>query len=228
MPKLSLALLLIILGSSAYAEPASIASWHQQALVILVDPNIAYVLLLIAIYGLLFEFMNPGLILPGVAGVIALFLTLYIFQILPINYVGLSLLLLGLAFIIAELFVISYGILGIGGALAFIAGSFLLFNTPGPGNGVAWQLIVLMGILTLSFFLLVAWLAVKSQRKKVVTGKEAIVGSTGVILEYHSQENMVVRIMGEIWQAHSTQSLKVGQKIRVIGMKGLILKIEAL
>ncbi len=199
--------------------------WRYQFLSIITDPSVAYILLLIGIYGLFFEFYNPGLVLPGVAGAICLLLALYAFQLLPINYTGFALLLLGLAFMITEVFISSFGILGIGGIIAFIVGSIFLLDTKAPGFTIAWQLILLMSVLSAVFFLVIIQLAVRSMRKKVVSGREALIGSEGVVLEY-TEQYCSVRIQGEIWRAESEIPLHPGQKIRVKDVLDLILKVE--
>lgn len=200
--------------------------WRFQFLSIITDPTIAYILLLIGIYGLFFEFSNPGFVLPGIAGTISLLLALYAFQLLPINYAGFALLLLGIALMVAEAFVASFGALGIGGVIAFVIGSVLLLDTNVPGFGVAWQVILIMTLFSAAFFLIICNLAIGSFRKKVVTGREALVGAEGTVIEV-SADRLVVRIQGEIWKAHSDKALEVGQKICVVKVSELLLIVEA-
>ena len=199
--------------------------WRFQFLSILTDPSVAYILLLIGIYGLFFEFANPGFVLPGVAGAISLLLALYAFQLLPVNYIGFALLLLGIAFLIIEAMIFSFGILGIGGIIAFAAGSILLLDTGTPGFNIAWWLILLMSLISAGFFLAIASLAVRSQRKKIVSGREALIGMEGEVLKYMDQQ-LMVRIQGEIWQAQAGKILHPGQKIRVLKVTGLLLTVE--
>ncbi len=201
------------------------SDWRFRFLSIITDPSVAYILLLIGIYGLFFEFANPGFVLPGVAGVISLLLALYAFQLLPINYVGFALLLLGIAFMIIEAFISSFGILGIGGVIAFAAGSILLLDTGTPGFSIAWWLILFMSLISIGFFLLIASLAIRSQKKKIVSGREALIGMEGEVLEYMDKQ-LMVRIQGEIWQAHADKVLHPGQRIRITKVSGLLLTVE--
>lgn len=199
--------------------------WRFRFLNVITDPNIAYILLLIGVYGLILEFLHPGVILPGVAGIISLLIALYAFHLLPINYVGLGLILCGIGFLVAEAFVTSYGVLGIGGVIAFIVGSVLLLDTKVPGYTIAFPLIISVGIITSGFILFIVNLALRARARPVVSGREEIIGSTGEVVDY-SKDIYRVRIKGEIWQAKSEDKLKVGQKIRVTEINGLLLKIE--
>ncbi len=220
--------------------------WRFDLLSIITDPTIAYILLLIGIYGLFFEFSNPGLILPGIAGAIGLLLALYAFQLLPINYAGFALMLIGIFCMIAEVYISSFGALGIGGIIAFVIGSFLLLDTETPGFTIAWQVIIIMAIVSILFFLLVIRLAISAMRRKIVTGHEALQGAIGEVLgyshdaidtleEFSKTKILLVRIQGEIWKANLAEplassnkkiELQPGQKIRVVEVKGLILSVE--
>lgn len=201
--------------------------WRYQFLSMITDPNIAYILLLIGIYGLFFELSNPGLILPGIAGAIALVISLYAFQLLPVNYAGFALLLLGMLFIILEAFVSSFGALGIGGLIAFTVGSIFLLDTEAPGYGISWSVIITMTLLTASFLFVIANLAIGSFKRKVVTGYEGLIGKTGYVLEIN-HNTLLVKVGGEIWQATSDHPLKPGQKISVKAVNGLQLTVEPL
>lgn len=201
--------------------------WRYQFLSFLTNPNIAYILMLVAIYGLFFELSNPGLILPGVAGIIALFLVLYAFQLMPINYVGLSLVLIGIGFMVLEVLISSFGMIGFGGVIAFIIGSVMLFEDNESGYHLTWPLILIMSIISISFFFMLLSLAVKSHKKAVVTGREGLIGSKGVVLNVMN-EQVVVRVLGEIWEARSSQMLDRGQKVIVTRVNGLTLWVEPL
>lgn len=200
-------------------------NWRTEFLSIITNPSVAYILLLIGIYGLFFEFATPGMILPGIVGVICLLLAFYAFQLLPISYVGLTLLLVGIVFMVAEVFITSFGILGIGGIIAFIVGSIMLFDTNVPGFGIAWPLIVSMGVITFGFFFLVLMLAFRSARKPIVSGREALIGSVGEVLEYYP-DYVIVSIHGEIWNAQCEEKLTIGQKVRVAKISNLVLTIK--
>ncbi len=199
--------------------------WRNQFLSFITNPNIAYILMMIAIYGLFFELSNPGLVLPGVAGIIALLLVLYAFQLMPINYTGLTLILIGIAFMVFEIYVSSFGALGVGGVIAFIIGSIMLFDMQDPNFQITFTLIMSMSLVTAAFFFMVATLAIRSHKKAVVTGAEGLIGSEGMVINTMN-EQVIVRVLGEIWEARSNVMLKEGQKIKVIGTQGLILFVE--
>lgn len=196
--------------------------WRYDFLSFLTNPNIAYILMLIAMYGLFFELANPGAILPGVVGIIALLLVLYAFQLLPINYAGLALVVIGVFFMLFEIYVSSFGIIGIGGIIAFIIGSIMLFDVHDPNFRVTWQLILIMSMVTAIFFLMVLGLAIRSHKKAIVTGAEGLMGYEGEVLSIMN-EQIVVRVAGEIWNAKSSAPLKIGDKIKVKQVTGLTL-----
>jgi membrane-bound serine protease (ClpP class) len=203
--------------------------WRTQFLSIITDPNIAYILFLIGIYGLIFEFLNPGFILPGVVGLISLLIALYAFQLLPINYVGLALILLGIVFIIAEAFVPSLGALGIGGIISFIVGSIMLVESHQPGFTLFIPLILAIAIVTAGVIILIVQLALRARRRPVVTGKEELIGSTGrIVILKDDVEHPRIRIKGELWQVRSDVPVKEHQQVKVIGIDGLILIVTPL
>jgi membrane-bound serine protease (ClpP class) len=198
--------------------------WQSRLLSIVSNPNLAYILMLVGIYGLIYEFANPGSILPGTAGAICLLLALYAFQVLPINYAGVGLILLGLALMVAEAFVPSFGALGIGGMIAFVIGSLILVDTEQPGFGISLPLIA--GVAVSSAFLLffVAGMALKSHRRPVVSGREEMLASSAVVVDDFTGEGEV-RVHGEIWRARSDLPLRKDQRVRVAGRQGLILDV---
>lgn len=198
--------------------------WRYQFLAFLTNPNMIYLLMLLAIYGLFFELSNPGLILPGVAGVIALLLLFYALQLAPINYIGLALVLLGITFMIAEVFIGSFGIIGIGGVVAFIIGSIMLFDVNNPSYRIAFSLILTMSAITLAFFFIVLNLAFKSHKKIIVSGQEGLIGAEGVVLSINNNL-VVVRVLGEMWNAKSDVELQIGQRIKVTNVRGLVLTV---
>src|SRR6185295_4789389 len=157
--------------------------WRSRLLSVITDPNIAYILMLLGIYGLFFELWNPGYVLPGVVGGISLLLALYAFQVLPISYAGLGLVLLGISFMVAEAFLPSFGALGVGGVVAFVIGSIILFDTDVEGYDVAWQLVATVALLSAAFFFGVVTLAMKARRRVVVSGAEEMLGAIGEALE---------------------------------------------
>ncbi len=199
--------------------------WRTRLLSVITDPNIAYLLMLLGVYGLIFELANPGLILPGVLGAIFLILALYAFQLLPVNYAGLALVLFGLLFMIAEAFVPSAGILGVGGVAAFVIGSLILFDTAVGDVKVALPLIATITLLTLGFFFGVFGAALKARTRPVVTGREELLRGIGVALEDFEGMGRI-RIHGENWSARSPVAVRRGQKVRVTGLEGLTLEVR--
>lgn len=201
--------------------------WRNRLLAVIADPNVAYILMLLGIYGLFFELWNPGYVLPGVIGGICLLLALYAFQVLPISYAGLALILLGIAFMVGEAFMPSFGALGIGGFVAFVVGSIILFDTEVGDFGVAWPLIAGVAVASAAFFFGVVYLALKARKRAVVSGHEEMVGAVGEALEDFAVTGRV-RVHSEEWQARTVSPLKQGQKIRVAGREGLVLMVEPL
>ncbi len=198
--------------------------WRQKILSVLTNPAVAYILLLIGIYGLLLEGYNPGAILPGVVGGICLLLALYAFQVLPINYAGLGLIALGIILIVAETLVPSLGILGIGGVIAFVMGSIMLLDTDVPGYEIPVAIIAAIATAAGLIVLLTVTLLLRSRRKRVVTGQEAMVGEDVVAIEDFEGEGWV-RAHGETWRAQSSAPVKQGQRLRVTEMHGLLLTV---
>jgi len=199
--------------------------WRFKLLAFIGDPNIAYILMLVGIYGLIFEFANPGMVLPGVAGAIALVLALFAFQVMPINYAGVGLIILGIGFMIGEAVMPTYGSLGIGGLIAFVIGSVILIDTDLPGYGISPVLIGVFTLASAAFFFFAIGMALKARRRPVVSGREELIGSTGIVLEDFSGTGRI-RIHGEIWSAHCGEPLHAGQAVRVAALKGLVLWVE--
>ncbi len=201
--------------------------WRNRLLSVITDPNIAYILMLIGIYGLILEFYNPGSIVPGTVGAISLLLALYAFQLLPINYAGMALILLGVGLMIGEALQPSFGMLGIGGVVAFIFGSIILMDTEAPGYGIDLSVILTFAALSVAMFVMMVGMALKARRRKVVTGMEQLIGSEARVLE-DFEGNGRVRLHGEIWQAHCPVPVHKGQTVRVTDHKGLTLEVEPL
>ena len=199
--------------------------WKTRFLSIVTNPSIAYIFLLIAIYGIFFELMNPGAIIPGVIGLISGVIALYSLNMIPFNYAGLLLIVLGISFMIGEVFISGFGILGIGGVIAFAFGSLLLFDAQTLGSAVSIPLIIAFSLVSLAFFILVMRLFIKSRSAEVVTGSEEMVGSIAEVVESH-ENGYLVHCHGETWSATSQEKLIVGQKVQVMELSGLILKIK--
>lgn len=201
--------------------------WRSRLLSVITNPNIAYILMLIGIYGLIFELANPGAIVPGTIGAISLLLALYSFQLLPINYAGMALILLGVALMVAEAFEPSFGVLGIGGLIAFVIGSIILIDTEAPGFAIDMSVIFVFAFTSMLIFIFVIGMAIKARRRPVVSGMEEIVGGTAIVLDDFDNRG-IVSMHGEKWQAFSKQPLHKDQPVKVTDIRGLVLQVEPL
>lgn len=199
--------------------------WRTQLLAVITNPTVAYGLMLIGLYGLLFEGYNPGAIIPGVVGAISLLLALFAFQILPVNYAGLALMLLGLILMIAEFLVPSFGALGIGGIVAFVIGSVILIDTDVPGFAVSMPLIAAIATTGGAALLGIIWFAMKSRVRPVVSGAEEMTHMTASALEDFETDGGVW-VHGERWQARTSEPVTKGQPLRVTRVDGLLLYVE--
>jgi membrane-bound serine protease (ClpP class) len=199
--------------------------WRSRALAVIADPSIAYLLMLGGIFGMFFEFSNPGFVLPGVVGAISLLLALFAFQMLPVNYAGLGLIILGLAFMTGEVFMPSF-VLGIGGIIAFVIGSVMLIDTDILGYGIPWAVIVPVAFASALFIFFVAGMALKARHRPVVSGSEELIGSLGEVLEDFDGKDGWARVHGETWRIRCRQPLGRGQKIRVVRRDDLIFDVE--
>lgn len=198
-----------------------------QFLEVITDPTVAYLLLLLGIFGLMFEGYNPGGVLPGVVGAIALLLALYAFHVLPVNFTGLALIVLGVILFVAETFVHAYGTLSIGGLAAFVFGSIILMNTDVPGFQVSRGLIAGISVAAALIIAGTLWLTLQTHRRPVVSGAEQLLSSTGLALEdFEPGSSGNVRVHSEIWSARSDQPVHAGDRIKVVRREGLKLFIE--
>jgi membrane-bound serine protease (ClpP class) len=199
--------------------------WRNQMLAALTNPNLALILMMIGFYGLLFEFMNPGALYPGTIGAIALLLGLYSLSALPINYAGIALMVLGLALIVAEALSPSFGILGIGGTIALVLGATILIDTDMPAFDVSWPLIAGVAAAGLLFAMLAGRAAYAARGHPKETGREGMMHQTGQVLDWRDGAGHVWT-MGERWQAVSTSPLVVGQRVHIVSIQGLTLRVE--
>lgn len=197
--------------------------WRVELLAAITDPSIALLLMTIGLYGLIFEFTNPGVGVAGVLGGICLLLGLYALQLLPVNYAGLALILLGIGFMVAEAFVGSFGVLGIGGIAAFVAGALILIDTELPGFGIPIALIATVAVTSALLIVAIVSLALKSQRRAVFGGPEGLIGSVAEIVD-----DGWAHVHGENWRVTSNAPLRPAQKVRVVGRKGLVLEVAPL
>jgi membrane-bound serine protease (ClpP class) len=199
--------------------------WRTNLLSLITNPNVAYLLMLIGIYGLLLEGYNPGAVLPGVVGAISLLLALFAFQVLSVNYAGLALIALGVILIVAESFVPAFGTLGLGGIVAFVIGSVLLLDREVPGFSIAWQLIAAMGLAGALVLLAIVSFAVRARRRPVVSGVEGLTRETAEAVEDFERHGLV-RVHGELWSAVSSAPVRAGQLLRVRSVDGLVIQVE--
>jgi membrane-bound serine protease (ClpP class) len=197
----------------------------HRVLNILADPNIAYILMLAGLLGLYLELSHPGAIFPGLTGGICLVLALTAFQVLPINSTGVLLLLLGIALLVAELFVPSFGVLGVGGIISFVLGSLFLFDAPAEELAVDRSLIVTAALCVSAFMLFIGTLAVRTWRQRPASGQEGMLGEIGEVRERIAPRGKVW-IHGEYWTAESDEELEVGQKVRVTSVNHMVLRVR--
>ena len=199
--------------------------WRTQILAVITNPSVAYLLVLVGIYALIFEFANPGLILPGVAGAICVVLALYAFHLLPVNYAGLGLIVLGIAFMIAEAFVPSFGSLGIGGLIAFVLGSLFLFDSDVPQFNIPYGLIAGISVASAALLCIALGMAIRGRRRPVVSGREEMIGAIGVAHDDFQAEGWM-HVHGELWRCRSARPVARGERLRVRAIEGLTLIAE--
>jgi membrane-bound serine protease (ClpP class) len=228
----------VTLGTASAPVVTLEADWRSHFLAVITDPNVALILLMIGMYGLFFEFANPGFLLPGVVGAISLLLGLFAMQMMPINYVGLGLIFLGIAFLIGEAFLPTFGSLGFGGVVAFVIGALMLIDTDVPGYGIPLPMIAAVVVFSVLFVLGVSRLALRARRRPVVTGSEALIGSVGVVLDGGLLPETAAadpaaggalagwaRVHGERWRVSSMAPVAAGHAVRVTARRGLTLTV---
>ena len=182
------------------------------------------ILMLLGVYGLIFELGNPGLVFPGVAGAVSLLLGLYALHLLPVSYAGLALIVLGIAFMIGEVFMPSYGSLGIGGIVSFVVGAMMLIDTDIPGFGIPWTLIGVLAIVTAAFVIVVVRMAVRARERPIVSGVASLVGADGEMLD-DATDSGWANIRGETWQVKTAARVVRGQKVRVVAVDGVLPRV---
>jgi len=199
--------------------------FRYKLLGIISNPNIAYILMILGFYGLYFELSNPGAIFPGVAGAICLILAFYALQTLPINYAGLMLIILGIALFIAEAFITSHGVLGIGGTIAMLLGSVMLIDSSSPALQISWAVIIPAVALSALLFIITVSVAVKVYREKADTGKEGLIGMQALAKTDILADGQVF-MRGEYWSAWSDEPISKGDQVTIISVEGLKLKVK--
>ena len=211
-----------VAGAAAMAVERN---WKERLLAVIADPNIALILMMVGIYGLLFEFYSPGMAAPGVLGGICLLLGLYGLALLPLNFVGVALLLLGLALMVAEAFLPSFGVLGIGGIAAFVAGALMLVDADVPQLTVSWALVVPLAVASALVIAGIGTFAYRAHRRRPASGEEAMIGAEARALEDIEREGWVW-VFGERWRARTSAPLARGQRVTIVGRDGLTLLVQ--
>lgn len=212
-------------GLRTEAQPPD---WRHRLLGVIANPSLAFILLMVGVYGLMFEFSSPGFGIPGTVGAIALLLALFALQLLPVNYAALALILLGFALLAAELVVPAFGVLGVGGLVAFLAGGLLLFDRDVPGMGVPLPLLVGMSLAAAAAVLAGGGMALRARRRPQTTGAAHMLGALGVVMDVRDGEAWA-EVHGERWRVELDGAglpLAVGQRVRVTGQAGLVLAVQ--
>jgi len=197
--------------------------WRTRLLSAITNPSVAYILVLLGLYAIVFEFTNPGLILPGVAGSICVLVAMYAFHLLPVNYAGIALILLGIGFMVAEAFLPSFGSLGVGGVIAFAVGSVILIDTDLPEFEIPYALIAGLTAASAAFLIFVVGMLLRVRQRPVVSGREELVGAVGEALEDLQGEGWA-RVHGERWRVRCAAPLRRGARLRVTAIDGLVLE----
>jgi membrane-bound serine protease (ClpP class) len=198
--------------------------WRTELLAVITNPNVAFILMLVGIYGLVFEFANPGAVAPGLVGAISLIVALFALNLLPINYAGAGLVLLGIGLMLAEAHIGSFGVVGLGGIAAFVIGAIIMFPSGAPGFGLALPVLAVATAVSAGLLLLVLAMLLRSRKRPIVTGKEALLGAEGEAVAWEGEEGRV-RVRGEIWRARSSGALDAGARVKVIDRDGLVLVV---
>ncbi|TFZ07981.1 NfeD family protein [Ramlibacter humi] len=201
--------------------------WRSRLLSVITNPSLALLLMMAGVYGLAFEFSSPGLVAPGVIGAICLVLALFSLHMLPVNYAGLALILLGIAFLVAEAYLPTFGVVGFGGIVAFAFGCVMLIDSDSPGYGIPLPFIAVLTAASAAFLLIVGGLAVRTRRRPVVTGPQTLVGAGGELVEYAGGTGWAV-VQGEHWRVRGPDQLHAGDRVRVHGLHDGVLEIVPL
>lgn len=201
-------------------------NFKERLLLLLTNPNIAYILLLLGIYGLFFELQNPGTIFPGVVGGICIILGFYALHLLPVNYAGVALIALSAILFILEIYITSGGLLTIGGIISLVLGSLILFESDVPFLRLSWEVIVIVVIIIAAFFIFILSMGIHAQFKKRATGREGIIGEIGVAKTDIKPSGGTIFVHGEYWNAISDKSIKKDVEVKIIAVKEMILKVE--
>jgi membrane-bound serine protease (ClpP class) len=213
------------LSTSGIAVKEIEPDWRTKLLATITDPNIALILMMIGTYGLLFEFLNPGSLVPGTIGAICLLIGLYALAVLPVNFAGVGLIVLGIGLMVAEGFAPSFGILGLGGLVAFVIGAAIMIESDVPEFQVSWSTIAALGVFSTGLLIVVARTGLRSFRHRVVTGADGLVGSTATVEDWAGSKGHVF-VHSERWNAHGPEGLRAGDQVRVEALSGLNLTVS--
>lgn len=200
--------------------------WRTRLLATITDPNVALILMTLGVYGLVFEFMNPGSFLPGTLGAICLLTGLYAFAALPVNFAGVALIVLGIGLVVAEGYLFSHGVLGIGGCVAFALGAAMLIDTDTPAFRISWPLIAGLSLATAAFVLLVVRTALRARKRRIVSGAEEMTGAIGVVQDWSGGKGHVF-VHGERWAAAGQEAFSQGQLVRIVRIAGLTVEVTS-
>jgi membrane-bound serine protease (ClpP class) len=200
-------------------------NWRIELLALITNPNVAFLLMLIGVYGLILEFFNPGAVAPGLVGTISLLVALYALALLPINYAGAALVLVGIGLMIAEAHIGAFGAIGVGGIVAFVIGALMMFPSQAPGFELSTAVVIGAAIGSAALFLLALAALLRSRKRPVVTGGEALIGASGETVWWQDHEGRV-RVAGEIWRARADAPLAEGTRVNVVGRDGLVLHVR--
>jgi len=215
------------LATAGLAVVAVPPDWRTELLGLVTNPNVAFILMLIGIYGLILEFFNPGAVAPGLVGTISLLVALYALALIPINYAGAALVLIGIGLMIAETHIGAFGAIGVGGIAAFVIGALMMFPSRAPGFALSGAVVTGTAIGSAALLLLALAALLRSRKRPVVTGTEALIGATGETVSWQGDEGRV-RVKGEIWRARAAAPVADGSRIKVVSRDGLVLLVESI
>ena len=213
------------LATAGLSEADVPQDWRTELLGFITNPDVAFILMLIGIYGLILEFFNPGAVAPGLIGTISLLVALYALAFIPINYAGVALVIVGIGLMLAEVHIGAFGTLGVGGIAAFVIGALLMFPARGSGFTLSWGVVIGAALASAALILLALATLLHSRKRPVVTGSEALIGAEGEAVSWDGAEGRV-RVQGEIWRAHADAPLAAGKRIKIVGRDGLALRVE--
>jgi membrane-bound serine protease (ClpP class) len=212
--------------ATAHLDVVTVApDWRTELLALVTNPNVAFILLLIGVYGLILEFFNPGATAPGLIGAISLVVALYALALLPINYAGAALVLIGIGLMIAEVHIGTFGALGAGGIAAFVIGSLMMFPSGVPGFTLSTAVVIGTALASAALLLLALAALLRARRRPVVTGNDALIGASGEAVSWQGEAGRV-RVQGEIWLARADAPLAAGARVKVLDRDGLVLRVQ--